>query len=340
MRKGPIYFAAITVAVVGGFVGGRAFRHRDTGESGAAATAPAGGPSDGVERKRIPLVGLPRGAPVAPVTIVEFSDFQCPYCGRVTPTVDELFKAYPGRLRIYFRHFPLPFHPDAPLAWEAALAADAQGKFWEMHDKLFANQQAIKRPDLERYAQELGLDMAKFKQALDAGTYKARIEEDKALGSGVGVNGTPAFFINGRSLVGAVPIGEFKKIIDEELATAQKLVASGTPMPRVYDTLMARAGQPGAAGAAAPAAPPRPVVGTEVYRVPVGKAPVRGAKQPKVTLVEYSDFQCPYCGRVVATLDRVLKEHPSDVALAFKEFPLPSLHPHAVAAAMAAVAAQ
>src|SRR2546423_1876560 len=226
MRKGPIYFAAITVAVVGGFVGGRAFRHRDTGESGAAATAPAGGPSDGVERKRIPLVGLPRGAPVAPVTIVEFSDFQCPYCGRVTPTVDELFKAYPGRLRLYFRHFPLPFHADAPLASEAALAADAQGKFWQMHDKLFADQQALKGPDLE------------------------------------------------------------------------------------------------------------------VYRVPVGKAPVRGAKQPKVTLVEYSDFQCPYCGRVVATLDRVLKEHPSDVALAFKEFPLPSLHPHAVAAAMAAVAAQ
>src|SRR2546421_11745420 len=98
-------------------------------------------------------------------------------------------KATPDKLRIYFRHFPLPFHPDAPLASEAALAADAQGKFWEMHDKLFANQQAIKRPDHERYAQEMGLDMAKFKQALDAGTYKARIEEDKALRQRVGGNG-------------------------------------------------------------------------------------------------------------------------------------------------------
>jgi protein-disulfide isomerase len=340
MRKGPIYVAAVTVAVVGGFFLGRSMR-KPAGEDSTAMVATGNAPSDGVDRKRVPLLGTPRGPATAPVTIVEFSDFQCPFCGRVVPTLGQIEKKYGGKVRVYFRHFPLPFHQDAPLASEAALAADAQGKFWEMHDKLFSNQQAIKRPDLERAAQELGLDMGKFKAALDQGTYKKRIEEDKALGQTLGVDGTPAFFINGRSLVGAVPASEFEKIIDEELATTSKLVSSGTPPGRVYDTLMARAGSGGAKpAAAAPSGPPKPNIGTETYKVAMGTAPVRGAKQPKVTVVEFSDFQCPYCGRANTSIDRLLKEYGKDVAVAFKNLPLVQIHPNAMPAALAAQAAR
>jgi protein-disulfide isomerase len=116
-----------------------------------------------------------------------------------------------------FKNVPLPFHDKAQLAAEAALAANDQGKFWEMHDKLFANQQALDRPSLEKYAQEIGLNMDKFKSALDSGKEKAKIDKDKAEGQKAGANGTPTFLINGRQLVGAQPVDAFKKIIDEEL---------------------------------------------------------------------------------------------------------------------------
>ena len=113
---------------------------------------------------------------------------------------------------------PLPFHNHAQLDAEAALAAGAQGKFWEMHDKLFANQQAQERPDLEKYAQEIGLNMDKFKKALDEGTFKERIKKDSEEATKAGASGTPTFFINGYKLVGAQPVDAFKKIIDQELA--------------------------------------------------------------------------------------------------------------------------
>jgi protein-disulfide isomerase len=163
------------------------------------------------------------GAPVkgprnAPVQIVAFSDFQCPFCSRVNPTMEQIEKAYENKVAIYFKQYPLPFHDKAPLAAEAALAAHEQGKFWQMHDKLFGNQQALDRASLENYAQELGLDMAKFKSALDTGKFKDQVQKDLAQGSSAGVNGTPSFVINGKLLVGAQPFDEFKKMIDAELA--------------------------------------------------------------------------------------------------------------------------
>jgi protein-disulfide isomerase len=324
-------FLLIGATVVGGFLAGRALRNNDSGSSGDVEI-PAG------ERKRVPLSGEFKGPADAPVTIVEFSDFQCPFCGRVVPTLHDLEKAYPGKLRIYFKHFPLAFHQDAPLASQAALAAGAQGKFWQMHDKLFENQQAIKRPDLEKYAQEMGLDMTRFKQALDSGTYKGRVDADFAMGQQLGVTGTPAFFINGRSLVGAVGLSKFKEIVDEEIEAAEKLVAKGTPPSKVYDTLLASAVAPAAAPPAAQ--PPRPpVVSKEVYKVAVGSAPTRGGKAPKVTLVVFSEFQCPYCARAVPTMDRLIDTYKDDVQLAFKHLPLP-FHNNAESAALASEAAR
>ena len=119
-------------------------------------------------------------------------------------------------------------------AAEAAMAANAQGKFWQMHDKLFANQQALDRPSLDKYAQEIGLNMAKFKAAMDGHVYKDQIDSDSKEGSAHGANGTPAFFINGQFLSGAQPFDAFKKVIDAELAKADALIKKGTPMEKLY----------------------------------------------------------------------------------------------------------
>jgi protein-disulfide isomerase len=124
-------------------------------------------------------------------------------------------------------------------AAEAAMAANAQGKFWQMHDKLFANQQALDRPSLDKYAQDIGLNMAKYKAAMDQHLYKQQIEDDSKAGAAVGANGTPAFFINGQSLSGAQPIDAFKKIIDAELAKANELTKKGTPMDKLYEAELA-----------------------------------------------------------------------------------------------------
>ena len=121
-------------------------------------------------------------------------------------------------MRVAFKNHPLPFHNNAMAAAEAALAAHAQGKFWEMHDKMFANQQALDGPSLEKYAQEIGLDVGKFKAALDSNKFDAYITADSAEGMRVGANGTPTFFINGRQVVGAQPFEAFKNVIDQELA--------------------------------------------------------------------------------------------------------------------------
>ena len=143
-----------------------------------------------------------------------------------------------------------------------------------MHDKLFANQQNIKRPDLEKYAQELGLDVGKFKAALDSGAGKARIQADMALAKQVGANGTPNFFIDGRNLVGAQPFEEFKEIIDDEIARADKLIAKGTPPGQVYAAFMKGA-------KASPAPPPRPTSRSSRRRA---RAPApRSTRSPSAT---------------------------------------------------------
>ncbi len=337
MKKGT-GFILIGATVVGGFLAGRALRDKGGGE-GAVAVKPSDVAVPGGERKRVPLSGEFRGPADALVSIVEFSDFQCPFCGRVTPSLERLRKEYPDKVRIFFKHFPLGFHQDAPLASQAALAAGEQGKFWEMHDKLFANQQSIKRPDLERYAGELGLDMNRFKQALDSNKFKPRIDADTALGGQVGVSGTPAFFINGRPLVGAQPYDSFKTVVDEEIATAQKLLAKGTPRNRLYDTLLASAPAAGTPGAPpTPSGPARPQISNEVYKVAIGDAPTHGGRAPKVTIVEFSEFQCPFCGRAAPSIKQLLDTYKDDVQVAFKHLPLP-FHDNAMNAALASEAA-
>jgi protein-disulfide isomerase len=165
----------------------------------------------------VAAVGPSRGPDGAPITIVEFSDFQCPYCSRAEETVKKVMDAYKGKIRLYYRDYPLPFHGQAQKASEAALCAGDQNKYWEMHEKLFASQSALAVPQLKEHAKGLGLDAGKFDKCLDDGAKTKEVEVSKKAGEELGVSGTPHFFINGRPLSGAQPFEEFKKVIDLEL---------------------------------------------------------------------------------------------------------------------------
>ncbi|MGE0785882.1 MAG: DsbA family protein [Sandaracinaceae bacterium] len=150
-------------------------------------------------RVEIAIDGAPsRGSPMAPVTIVEFSDFECPYCGRAHPILQQLMREFEGRVRVVFKHYPLSAHPHAMPAARAAVAAGNQDRFWEMHDLLFEHQRQLEEEDLLGYAEQLGLDMDRFRADLAATETQDRIEEDKEAGRRVGVEGTPSFFVNGR----------------------------------------------------------------------------------------------------------------------------------------------
>ncbi len=165
----------------------------------------------------VDATGPSKGPADAPITIVEFSDYECPFCVRAEPTVRDVLAAYPGKIRIVYRDYPLPMHPKAPKAAEAAHCAGDQGKYWEMHDKLFTNGAKLDLPDLKAHAREVGVDGGKFDQCLDSGEKAKVVESHKKAGDEAGVSGTPAFFINGRLLSGAQPLEAFKAIIDKEL---------------------------------------------------------------------------------------------------------------------------
>jgi len=166
---------------------------------------------------QIAAVGPARGPSAAPVTIVEFSDFECPFCVRAEATVKDLLAAYPEKIRLVYRDFPLPNHKQAPKAAEASHCADDQGKYWEMHAKLFAADGKLAPTDLKGYAREIGLDGPRFDRCLESGEKAKVVESHRKAGDEAGVTGTPAFFINGRLISGAQPLENFKAIVDKEL---------------------------------------------------------------------------------------------------------------------------
>ncbi len=168
-------------------------------------------------RLQVAAEGPSRGPASAPVTIVEFSDFQCPYCAKAEDTIVRLLKDYDGKIRVVYRDFPLPMHTQAQKAAEAGQCAGDQGKYWEMHGKMFANQQALQPEQLKSLAKGLGLDSTKFDKCLDSGEKAKVVESHKQAGEAVFVNATPSFFVNGQAM--ATPTyEEFKKVIDGELA--------------------------------------------------------------------------------------------------------------------------
>jgi len=171
-------------------------------------------------REQVAAKGPARGTASAPITIIEFSDFQCPFCARVNPTFDQVRAKYGDKVRFVFRQFPLPNHQFAQKAAEASLCADDQGKFWELHDAMFANQQALGVDQLKAKAVQLGMNAALFNSCLDTGKKAAAVETDKREGEAVGVNGTPGIFVNGRFLNGSVPLEQISSVIDDELRRA------------------------------------------------------------------------------------------------------------------------
>lgn len=175
-------------------------------------------------REQIPIDGAPfKGPEKAPVTIVKFEDFQCPFCKRVQPTFVELLKRYSGKIRLVHKDFPLDsLHHEARQAAEAARCAEDQGKFWEYHNVVYKNAPKASVKDLKTYAKEVGLNVESFDKCLASSKYKTAVQKDVDEGIRLGITGTPDFFINGRELSGAQPLEAFTRVIDEELALAKK----------------------------------------------------------------------------------------------------------------------
>jgi protein-disulfide isomerase len=171
-------------------------------------------------RVEVAAVGPAKGPANAPVTIVEFSDFQCPFCSRLVPTIEQVHAKYGDKVRVVFRQFPLSIHPNAQKAAEASLCAEEQGKFWEMHDAMFKDQQGLGVDGLKAKAASIGLKAEDFNSCLDSGKYASKVAADMDAGTKVGVSGTPAMFINGRLISGAVPIDQITPVIDDELKRA------------------------------------------------------------------------------------------------------------------------
>lgn len=346
---------AILIASVGGFAVGHMVGKRSADDSGAttgAAVAVLEGDGLGergeahpeagdVPRTRVPVTkDQPIRGPVdAPITIVAFSEFRCPFCNRVNPTIEQLFEDYGDNIRLIFRN--TPFQPGAQGASNAALEAFEQGgseAFWKMHDKLFANQSQLTPENFVKWAGEIGIDAEKVREAVANDKHADKINADKALGAKVGARGTPNFFINGRQLVGAQPVERFKEIIDDELKRAEALMKKGIERKDVYAALLR-----GASEGAAAAEPSRPAAQrpdpAAVYKVELaGDEPQRGPNDALVTIVAVSNFQCGFCNRVLPTLKQIEETYGKDVRIVWWNNLL--RFPHAAAAATLALEAK
>ena len=220
------------VAFAGGYlIGGQNSKITEAPEMAAVGAASALARGEGAIMgvkstiKDSPLIPVGNsyvmGNPNAPITVVEFSDFQCPYCQRGADTIKKLVEKYPNDVRVVFKHNPLPFHKQAPAAHKASFAAAKQGKFVEMHDKLFANFKTFRNANMDElvtgYAKELGLNMAQFQKDYTSAAAADQVKRDMAMGAKVGVRGTPHFFVNGKRVSGAQPLTAFESAVEDAL---------------------------------------------------------------------------------------------------------------------------
>lgn len=271
----------------------------------------------------MPIVGAPSiGSPDALVTVVEFSDFYCPYCRRANDTVTELLRLYPGKVRVVYHHSLLD--PDeGTLAAEASLAAAAQGQFWPFHDRLFAAPAPHDVDGMVRLAIDLGLDVVRFRRDLVGHRQAARLAADRQLADRLDIGGIPVFFVDGRRLEGSLPLGSFVRMIDEEIAIAGQLVAQGVSTAELYPRLLRGDTRSPSELSDRETIYRRGVDPDHIAVAGLGRrSHRRGGEQPLVSIVEFADFDCGYCARVHPLLDAMLNEYGDDLRLSFRHYPL------------------
>jgi protein-disulfide isomerase len=283
-----------------------------------------------------------RGNPKAPVTIVMYSEFQCPFCSRVIPTLGELQALYPEDVRFVWRNLPLPFHEAAGLAAEAAMAAGEQGKFWPMYDRLFANQDRLDPPALLEHAKAVGLDVGKFKAALDSGKFRERVDADVALAKAANINGTPTFLINGELFMGAQPLPAFKQKVEAALAKVK-----GLPPPAPVAALSSNRLAMPKGPIISPFWPPPKVALPDALLgerlaapVTIGNAPMQGSPKAPVEVLYFTALTCGTCAQAAQVLDGLVQTYGPLLRVYAKVLPKPTeAEPLAAEAALAAHAA-
>lgn len=284
-------------------------------------------------RFRIDVSDSPsRGPADAPVTIVMFSDFECPYCDEALATVASVEAEYAGQIRFVYKAMPLNTHPNALTAALIGHSARAQGKFWEWHDRVFSGR-GIDELTLDRYVAELELDRERVARELDELAYAPAVRADLRAAKRLGLRSTPVFFINGRMLAGARSKGVFSHMVEQELDLAAGLAEQGVAAAELYDY----ATQWGYTAIEYTDARPE-LDEDSVYPVPVGSSRVRGPADAPITIVAFSDFQCPFCARGHATMEELRARYGDEVRFVFKHFPLPG-HPLGALASRASFAA-
>jgi protein-disulfide isomerase len=277
-----------------------------------------------------------QGPKDAKVTLVLWSDFECGYkCSDLEPTLQKLLAAHPKDVRLVWKFRPVPDHADSLLASEATLAAAREGKFWQMHDRLFA-EPGLNRAKLEEHASKLGLDLARFRQALDERTYAEQVQADLDLSDKLSIANLPQLFINGRPQPrDQVSSEALEARVKEELESTKQLLKQGVPAEGLYASLIAN----GLEGIPEPGLAELPPLPQGTYTVDIGNSPVRGPKDAPITLITFSDFQCPYCARLEKTLARLGEEYGDRMRIVWKDAPNLEFHKDAMLAHQAGRAA-
>jgi protein-disulfide isomerase len=302
------------------------------GSATAEGGADRAGPVE-IERFYVPLLDSPaRGPADAAVTVVMFSDFECPFCQSGHEILEQLRVRYPGAVRVAYKAFPLDMHPHALLAAMAARSAQTQGKFWGFHDRLFS-QRGIDFDTILEHAEAAGIDPEALRRDVMSLAHGPEVSRDLRLGRRLGVSSTPTFFINGRMLTGAQPLEEFEALVEEELVLAEQWRKEGVEPDQLYEHAI-RDGY-------------RKVVYTgdrrsdpdAVVPVPLGDSPRLGPDDAPVTIVTFGDFECPFCVRGNDTLESLRERYGDRVRIVYKHSPL-AFHSFAFVAARATVAAK
>jgi protein-disulfide isomerase len=243
------------------------------------------------------------GGDNAPVVVVLYSDFECPFCAKLARVLADLPLSYQNEVRLIFKNSPLTNHSRAPLAHQAALAAGEQGRFREMHDLIFSQQKDLSRENLLAHAKSIGLDMDQFKQALDSQRFRPIVERDRLEAKAIGITGTPHLYINGKSLSGAQSAENLMELIDRTMGR-----------------------------------PKAPLLPLDLTSLRSTNSPVRGPVDAPMEVILFSDFECYFCGQAESVFKEFRAKHPGSMKLIYKHFPL-SFHKSAQLAHEAALAA-